>query len=325
MTIRALFLACFFAAIAVARPSLAAAPSPILPPLPKVPNGFSIELVAGPPLVERPIVASFDDEGRLYVAESSGSNDPVQKQLELKPHRIVRLEDTDGDGKFDKRIVFADRMMFPEGALFFDGSLYVSAPPSIWKLTDKDGDGVADERVEWFQGKTLTGCANDLHGPYAGPDGFIYWCKGAFAEQTHMVGGREWKTKAAHIFRCRPDGTGFEPVMTGGMDNPVDVAFMPNGERLLSGTFFHVNPRYDGLIHAVYGGVYGKDHGVLDGHPRTGELMPILDPIPAAAGSGLERYDSDVFGPEYRDNLFLCQFNIRKSVTPYPETGWCNV
>ena len=286
--------------------------APSSPPLPKVPDGFSIELAAGPPLVERPIVASFDDEGRLYVAESSGSNDPVQKQLELKPHRIVRLEDTDGDGKFDKRTVFADHMMFPEGALFFDGSLYVSAPPSIWKLTDKDGDGVADERVEWYQGKTLTGCANDLHGPYAGPDGWIYWCKGAFAEQTHIVNGKEWKTKAAHIFRCRPDGTGFEPVMTGGMDNPVDVAFMPDGERILSGTFFHVNPRNDGLIHAIYGGVYGKDHGVLDGHPRTGELMPILDPLSAAAGCGLERYDSDVFGADYRDNLFLCQFNLRK-------------
>jgi len=40
--------------------------------------------------------------------------------------------------------------------------------------------------------------------------------------------------------------------------------------------------------------------------------MPILDPLSAAAGCGLERYDSDVFGAEYRDNLFLCQFNLRK-------------
>ena len=312
MLIRPAFLAATLFALVVTESVHADENLSAAPPMPKVPDGFSIELVAGPPLVDRPIVAAFDDEGRLYVAESSGSNDPLEKQLEERPHRILRLEDTDGDGKFDKRTIFADHMMFPEGAMFFHGSLYVSAAPSIWKLTDKDGDGIADERIEWYRGKTLTRCGNDLHGPYVGPDGWIYWCKGAFAEQTHMVHGKEWKTTAAHIFRCRPDGSGFEPVMTGGMDNPVAVAFMPDGERILSGTFFAVSPRRDGLIHAIYGGVYGKEHGVLDGHPRTGPLMPILDPMSAAAACGLVRYDSDVFGPEFRDNLLLCQFNLRK-------------
>jgi putative membrane-bound dehydrogenase-like protein len=139
-----------------------------------LPVGFTIELVAGPPLVDRPIVADLDEEGRLYVADSSGSNDPVVKQVKDRPHRILRLEDSDGDGKFDRRTVFADKMMFPEGCMWYAGSLYVSAPPSIWKLTDRDGDGVAEQRIEWFQGKTLTGCANDLHGPYRGPDGWIY-------------------------------------------------------------------------------------------------------------------------------------------------------
>jgi putative membrane-bound dehydrogenase-like protein len=278
----------------------------------KVPPGFTIELVAGSPMTERPIVASFDEQGRLYVAESSGSNDKVEKQLEERPHRVVRLEDSNGDGKYDKRTVFADRMMFPEGAQFLDGSLYVSAPPSIWKLTDTNDDGVADERVEWFQGKTLTGCANDLHGPYLGPDGWLYWCKGAFAEQTHMVNGREWKTNAAHIFRSRTDGGGFEPVMTGGMDNPVDVVFTPEGERIFSATLVVGKGRRDGIAHAVYGGVYGKEHGVLDGHPRTGELMPVFALMRPTAPCGLERYDSHVFGEEFRDNLFACQFNMRK-------------
>ena len=83
-----------------------------------VPAGFTIERIAGPPLVERPITAAFDDQGRLYVADSSGSNDNVKKQLEEKPHRIVRLEDSDGDGKFDKKTVFADHMMFPEGTMW---------------------------------------------------------------------------------------------------------------------------------------------------------------------------------------------------------------
>ena len=68
-------------------------------------------------------------------------------------------------------------MMFPEGTMWLDGSLYVSAPPSIWKLTDTDGDGVADRRQEWLT-RDADRCANDLHGPYRGPDGWIYWCKG---------------------------------------------------------------------------------------------------------------------------------------------------
>src|SRR5215204_1330906 len=58
-----------------------------------VPDGFEIERVAGPPLVNRPIVADFDEQGRLYVADSSGSNDKVDQQLATRPHRIVRLED----------------------------------------------------------------------------------------------------------------------------------------------------------------------------------------------------------------------------------------
>ena len=280
-----------------------------------LPDGFSIELVAGPPMIDRPIVADFDEQGRLYVAESSGSNDKVQKQLEEKPHRIVRLEDTDGDGRFDHRVVFAERMMFPEGALWHDGSLYVSAPPSIWKLTDTDDDGVVDQREEWFEGKTLTGCANDLHGPYLGPDGWIYWCKGAFAEQTYERAGKApFVTRAAHIFRRRPEGGEVEPVMTGGMDNPVDVVFTPGGERVFTTTFLQ-HPgggRRDGLIHALYGGVYGKVHGVLDGHPRTGEILPALSHLGAAAPCGLTRYESAVFGPAFENNLFACLFNMHK-------------
>lgn len=280
-----------------------------------LPDGFKIELAAGPDIVERPITAAFDERGALYVTESSGTNDNVQKQLEEKPHRVLRLVDSDGDGRFDQRTVFAEELMFPEGALWHDGALYVAAPPSIWKFTDADNDGVAERREEWFDGKTLTGCANDLHGPYLGRDGWIYWCKGAFAEQTYERENQTpWITRAAHIFRRHPSGGPIEPVMTGGMDNPVDVVFTAGGERLFTTTFLQhpAGGRRDGVIHALYGGVYGKDHGVLEGHPRTGDLLPPLIHMGAAAPCGLTVYDGGSFGDEFQGDVFAALFNMHK-------------
>ncbi len=281
-----------------------------------VPDGFEIEQIAGPPVVERPITGSFDEEGRFYVTDSSGSNDKVEKQLAEKPHRVLRLDPAEASGHFTKSQVFAEHMMFPEGCLWFDGSLYVSAPPSIWKLTDGNGDGRANQRTEWHQGKTLTGCANDLHGPYLGLDGWIYWCKGAFARQTYQRPGREAiDTRASHIFRAPADHSNLEPVITCGMDNPVGVVFSLEGERFMCGTFL-MHPeagKRDGVVHAVYGGVYGKPNDdVLDGHPKTGDLMPIMTHLGAAAPCSLIRYESESFGTEYRDNLFVCCFNLHK-------------
>lgn len=280
-----------------------------------LPEGFGIELAAGADLAPRPITCAFDEKGRLYVADSSGSNANVKEQLEKKPHRIVRLEDTNGDGTFDKQTVFVKNVMFPEGTMWLNGSLYVSAPPQILKFTDTDDDGVADKEEVWFDGKTLTGCANDLHGPYRGPDGFVYWCKGAFAKQEYTVNGKKFGTRAAHVFRAKPDGSGLEPVMTGGMDNPVDVAFAPNGDLFFTTTFFQhpANGRRDGLVHAIYGGVYGKDHDPVYEHPWTGpSFMPVLAHMGPAAPCGLHRYEGSAFGKEYANNLFACQFNLRK-------------
>ncbi len=278
-----------------------------------VPEDYTVEQVAAPPLVDRPVNMAFDESGALYVTDSSGANERPVQQLKNPTHRILRLVDKNGDGRFDQHTVFADHLSFPEGAMWLDGSLYVAAPPVIWKFTDTDGDGVADKREIWFDGGTVTGCANDLHGPYAGPDGYIYWCKGAFAEQRHVLAnGRELVTRASHIFRARPDGSGREMLVTGGMDNPVDVVFSRAGERFLSGTFF-VKPGAglrDGILHAVYGGVWGKEHGVLEGHPRTGELMPIMTHLGPAAACGLELLRGAALGQQ--GALLCAQFNLRK-------------
>ena len=281
-----------------------------------VPDGYELELIASAPLVDRPISISFDEQGRLYATDSAGMTDKAEKQLAAKPHRVVRLEDTNGDGKFDQTVTYADKLMFPEGALFHEGSLYVAAPPEIWKFTDADGDGVAEKREVWHDGKTVTGCANDLHGPYLGRDGWLYFTKGAFAEQKWTINGKPFTTRAGHIFRTRSDHSGMEPVMTGGMDNPVGVTFLSTGERILSCTFFQfpAGGKRDGLIHAIYGGVYGKTHDSIFEHRMTGDVMPVLAHMGAAAPAGIIAGSGALLGGGQRDNLFACYFNLHKVV-----------
>ena len=284
----------------------------------RLPQGFTIEQAATQPHVMYPICADFDEKGRLYVSEASGTDDDFPKQLQAKPHRVLRLEDTDGDGRFDKRTVFADHMMLPQGCLWFDGSLYVGAPPSIWKLTDTDGDGIADRREEWFRNRELGGCANGVRGPYLGPDGMIYWCKGGHARETYEREGKPpLVTSADHVFRRRPDGTGFESLLAGGMDNPVEVAFTRAGEPLFTTTQYQElgQPRTDGIFHAVYGGVYPKVLPSVLEHTWTGPTtLPVLSHWGAASPAGLTRYESDAFGPDFHDeeNVFAALFSFHK-------------
>ncbi|MCP4506315.1 MAG: c-type cytochrome, partial [Fuerstiella sp.] len=264
--------------------------------------------------MKRPIHMCFGEEGVLYVTDSSGNTDKAPVQLKDPQHRVLRLVDRDGDGVFDESTVFAEKLAFPEGILVYEGSVYVGAPPYIWKLRDTDGDHKADERSVWFDGGSIEGCGNDMHGPYLGPDGFFYWCKGAFAPQKHeLENGRTLKSSAAHIYRARPDGSQLEMVITGGMNNPVGLAFSETGERFLSGTFFDLSQpgRRDGILHAVYGGTYGRQNPrVLNPHPNTGDLLPILQQLGPAAPSGMimaRHPNSGLTG-----NLLCTEFNTRR-------------
>ena len=277
-------------------------------------DGYELRRVAEPPLVQRPIHMGFDEDGVLYVTDSSGNTDKAPAQLKNPQHRVLRLVDRDADGVFDESTVFAENLPFPEGILVHGGAVYVGAPPHIWKLRDTDGDQVADERTVWFDGGSIEGCGNDMHGPYLSPDGYFYWCKGAFAPQSHVLGsGETFDSSAAHIYRARPDGSGLEVVITGGMNNPVGLAFNDTGERFLSGTFMDLSGpgKRDGILHAVYGGMFGKKNDrVLSPHPSSGDLLPILTQMGPAAPSGIAMPKSAAH--RLGGDLFCADFNLRR-------------
>jgi putative membrane-bound dehydrogenase-like protein len=91
---------------------------------------FRVELAAAEPLVQSPVAAEFDEDGRLFVVELPEYN----QYGSAKPHgqgRVVMLEDTDGDGKFDKRTVVVDGLDYPTALFPWDGGLYVGAAPDL--------------------------------------------------------------------------------------------------------------------------------------------------------------------------------------------------
>jgi len=295
--------------------ALLAVPSHAAPVL-RVPDGFAIERVAGPPLVEHPMMAGFDDRGRLFVAESDGVNRRRPELFAAKPHRMLMLEDTDGDGTFDRRTVFADRMVLPNGAQWYEGSLYVASAPYIWRLTDTDDDGVADRR-ETILGKfNFTGMSDSMHGPTLGPDGRFYFCGG---QHGYEVRGRDdrlmFKGIAPGVFSCRPDGGDAEIIGHGGHANPVEVTFSPEGD--VFGTLaIHDgrDGRHDALLHWVRGAVFNLVESDAATVRTTGDFLPPMHRIGQVAPAGNTRYRSTHLDPDFTGDLFHCRFNTHKVV-----------
>ncbi|MBM83624.1 MAG: hypothetical protein CMJ78_23955 [Planctomycetaceae bacterium] len=283
--------------------------------MPKVADGFTIEKVAASPLVKHPMMAGFDDRGRLFIAESAGKNLRAADLLKEMPNFIRMIEDTDGDGRFDKSTIFADKMSLPMGALWYRGALYVAAPPSIWRLEDTDGDGVADKRDELVNNFGFSGNAASVHGCFLGPDGRIYWCDGRHGHEFRDKNGKVTSGGlASRIFSCKPDGSDIQVHCAGGMDNPVEIDFLPTGEMLGTVNILLVKPRVDCLMHWVHGGAYPHYATALPELTRTGDLLQPMTKLGHVAVSGMMRVRSSQLGKEFKNNIFLTQFNNHRIV-----------
>jgi putative heme-binding domain-containing protein len=283
-----------------------------IPPF-HVPEGFRVELAAGSPLTRYPLFACFDDRGRLFVAEGTGVNASPDELRARKLGRIVVLEDADRDGRFDTRSVFADGLVFPQGVLWHDGVVYTASHPSIWRLEDPEGRGVASRRIELVTGFHFNGNGCDLHGPFLGPDGRLYWTDGRHGYKVQTRDGATFEGLAARIWRCRKDGTDVERICGGGFDNPVEIAFTPEGEAI--GTMDQ-GPG-DCLLHYIPGGVYPMEHACLKEFARTGPLLDAVkqySPVLPAALCGLLRYRGVAFGPEFRERLLSTHYMVHKVV-----------
>ena len=280
----------------------------------RVPAGFRVEAAVKPGLVNYPMLGTMDDRGRLFLCESSGKTVKTPEMSADPTYVITMLEDTDGDGVFDKSTVFADKLTLPAGAVWHKGSLYVAAPPALYRFQDTNGDGVADVREVVVTGWNLSANAASLHGPIMGPDGWLYLTDGRHGFKIETKDGRKYEGKASRIWRVKPDGTGLEWYAGGGFDNPVEVVFTEGGDMFGTMTYFQdpADGQRDSILHFVEGGVYPKPYPVTEEFQRTGELMPVMTKFARIAPSGLARYRGPSFGSEFIGNLFSAQFNAHR-------------
>ena len=279
----------------------------------QVPEGFTIERAVDPGMISYPMFASFDSDGRLFVFESDGSSPTNQGMLTDPPYHVRLLEDTDGDGKFDKSKIFADSLSFPKGGVFYNGSLYVTSSPDLLRLTDTNGDGVADKREVVLTGWVLNSNGALLGGPFLGPDGWLYMTDARRGFDITTKEGENLKGSSTRIWRCRPDGSGLESMAGGGFDNSIELAFMPSGETVGTMTYF-IDPQAglrDAIMHWVEGGTYPKNNPVIekDKFILTGELMPVMNKMARVAPSGIMRYRGNTMGKENQGSLFSAEFN----------------
>ena len=240
--------------LAVAGLHAADAPMPLSPEeaarTMTVPDGFRVTLFAGEPAVKQPIGFCIDDRGRLWVAEAN--NYPDKKAG--RNDRIVILEDTDGDGRHDKRTVFYDKLEYVSGVEVGFGGVWVMSIPNFYFIPDKDGDGVPDgPPVVLLDGFGTTENAHNIANGLAwGPDGWLYsthgrtnWSllgkPGATAAQRERFDGGVWRYHPTrHVWEPYCDGT----TNPWGIDwNEVGHAFVCNC----------VNPH---LFHVIQGAYY---------------------------------------------------------------------
>lgn len=174
-------------------------------------DGFQIELVASEPLVRDPVDMAFDADGQLYVVEM-----PVypSRRAGSPPSNIVLLTDTDGDGVYDKRTIFAEDLPFVNGVMPWKDGILVTNAPDIIYFADTDGDGKADVREVVLSGFATTNPQLRVSHLRYGMDNWIY---GAYFRAGGSGGDEQFAgTGEPLYFPDNPEGTRYD--ISSGMD-----------------------------------------------------------------------------------------------------------
>ena len=292
-----------------------------------VPAGFEVKLAAVEPMITQPMAFCWDDRGRLWVAENRDYETRGKGFSADGNSRILILEDTNGDGKFDTRKVFLDGIPFPSAiAVGFDG-LWLGAPPNLLFVPDKNHDDKADGPLE----VRLTGWGiQDRHEVFNsfswGPDGWLYGCQGFATRSTvgkPADGGKilrkgdpfpvEMPVKDGQyldggVWRYHPTKDRFE-VVAHGFSNPWGLDFDDHGQMFITAC---VIPH---LWHVIPGGIYHRQGGTHINPYVFDDIKTIANHRHRSAHGGARIYLADEFPKEYRDRIIMANLHEHNVIT----------
>ncbi|QOV91360.1 PVC-type heme-binding CxxCH protein [Humisphaera borealis] len=265
--------------------------------------GYELELVAAEPMVMDPVAFTWGSDGRMWVAEMSDY--PYGSDGKMKACGRVRyLQDTDGDGKFDKSVVFADGLNFPTGLLPWRDGVLVTAAPDMLLLRDTNNDGIADVKEVLYTGFTEGNPQLRVNSPQFGLDNWVYLANGVSSkgEVTSLKTGAKVQVSGRDI-RIRPD-TGEIETETGTSQFGRKMA--DNGE------WFGVHNSYPGR-HFVIPERYSKRNPHASLPQNYYDLGFSANPKVYPLSQGQKRYGTAFFAQSGR-------FTSACGMTPYRDT-----
>jgi putative membrane-bound dehydrogenase-like protein len=276
------------------------------PPL-LVPAGFRATLFACDPLVEYPsVLAAGPRPDAFFVAADYMTGLGV----EIVRHDEVRLvEDTDHDGYADRATVVATGFNSIQGLAYDAGTLFVMHAPWLSALNDPDGDGRFEDRRDLLSGLGLPPEKNSsrLHcanGVVPAGDGWLYLALGDNGCDVPRREGDRLVFHGGGILRCRPDGSDLH-VFSTGLRNIYDIALDDDRNVFVRD---NENDGGDYMIRVAHS-FFGADHGYpYLYYERPAEALRPLADLGRGSSGGGACYVGAAFPPEYRGNLFFCEW-----------------
>jgi glucose/arabinose dehydrogenase/mono/diheme cytochrome c family protein len=268
----------------------------------QVEKGFKVQLIAAEPLVNTPVAMTFDEKGRMWVAEMEGyMRDTLGTGEDIPNGKIVILEDTNKDGIMDKRKVFMDSLVLPRALCLIEGGIMIAQNPKVWYVqinNDKPGKKTLVD-------DNYTEGGNVEHEPNGLMRALDNWIYNAKSTIRYRKNGNVWLKQKTH----------FRGQWGIAQDNYGRLFYNTNSQNII-GDFFSPGFGAGNINQQAVAGFnvpFIKDNRVYPARPNSGvnrgyskgTLDANLRLIEFTAAAGLAIYRGDLFGKDYDNNAFV--------------------